>query len=214
MISHSRYIYLKDEKKPYIQTLNLENWSKSDKNSCSNYLGMKSGKKIFEQIKEHLKAVNLLPDEYFICDNDWKDNKLLPDYELAVCNTTFGGSEGIYLDINLIASDFNGNSKSYHFITGKTLGESADDYIKMSRIGTECSMLLNGRGCKLTKQSSEFMLNPEQTQIIKIALNNLKAELQTLNKSNDIINNLVNMFSDVKNTISNNTSIEEFEEEL
>ena len=70
-------------------------------------------------------AVVLIPD-------NWRD---------FTCNVSYGGSEGIYLDISL-----NTASGSQSFITGKTLSEDVESFLNMSRAAAECNIMLNGNG--------------------------------------------------------------------
>ena len=49
------------------------------------------------------------------------------------------------MEISLFCREL-GRISLFNFATGKTLGESGDDFLRMSRIAAECSMMLNGRG--------------------------------------------------------------------
>lgn len=84
----------------------------------------------------------------------------LPDFNFARCVPNFGGSEGIYLDIDLIYCDEDGEQKSLRFATGKTLQEGVDAFFWMSRIAAECSLMLNGRGRTYEKHNVELVLKP------------------------------------------------------
>lgn len=67
----------------------------------------------------------------------------LPINARFICNTDWGGSEGVYTDILL------GDPKAtapVAFATIKTLGETADDFLRMSHIGAIAHLLLNGNG--------------------------------------------------------------------
>lgn len=109
-------------------------------------VGMMKAEDAFKALEHHLESVGLLPDEYFL-PGMFKKGEELPNYYEAICNTNWGGNEGIYLDISLIyREDHKRDFKFYKFATGKTLGSSGDDFVLMGRIAAECSMMLNGYG--------------------------------------------------------------------
>lgn len=125
-----------------IKTIDTELWSLPDENHRVKMIGRKTFNELFEELHVHLEKNNLLPDEYFIISTDVDDaNVQVPEFRQALCNTDFGESEGIYTDVVLRTSEGN-----IHFATGKTLGETADDFYRMTRIGAEISLMLNGRG--------------------------------------------------------------------
>lgn len=118
------------------------------------HVGMITAQEAFDQLKEHLKKVGLLPDEYFLVSHNINAETELPVFTDAICHTKWGGNEGVYIDIDLkYFDDFDetlpNNERQAHFFhlaTGKTLGANGDDFLRMSRIAAECSMMLNGRG--------------------------------------------------------------------
>lgn len=174
------------------KTLDLDIWSEPDEQHRVKHLGMKNAKETFVLIENHLKEAGLLPDEYFLCSfRDYGADTSLPDYDEAICHTNFGGNEGIYIDILLKHSE-NDNVKYTRFATGKTLGETADDFLRMSRIAAECSLLLNGRGSALHKSTfAELMLDKEQTLALVDALE-LKAQLNDADiRTNSKINSIL-----------------------
>lgn len=101
----------------------------------------------FEQLKSHLKDLGMLPDEYFeLSSHERNPLAHIPqDWREFICNTSFGGSEGIYLDISI-----NTQSGTKCFATGKTLSEDTDSFLWMSRIAAECNLMLNGNGIQMT----------------------------------------------------------------
>lgn len=111
-----------------------------DKPGMCRAVGQANKQEIFDQLKDHLEYVGMLPDEYFllstqqpeIIPENWRDFK---------CNVSYGGSEGIYLEISL-----NTASGSQGFITGKTLNEDVESFLNMSRAAAECNLMLNGNG--------------------------------------------------------------------
>lgn len=139
-----------------INTLEVDLWSEPDEQHRVQHIGMANAQETFNKLEKHLLEQNLLPDEYFLFSDSNFPGGNLPDYDEAVCRTNFGGSEGIYLDISLnYCGDF------IHFATGKTLREDAEAFAHMSRIGAECSMMLNGRGRKIPLTQKQFEIGQQ-----------------------------------------------------
>lgn len=150
-----------------LKTIEVDRWEPSEKKGMVKHVGMISPQAAFDALDKHLKEADMLPDEYFSPNSwDWKGVKELPDYLRASCDVNWGGSEGIYLDIALLYRDENQHLKRFNFATGKTLGTSGDDFLRMSRIAAECSMMLNGRG-----EIIRFNDEP-QKEGIEVELNN------------------------------------------
>ena len=90
----------------------------------------------------------------------------MPEFEEALCIPNFGSSEGIYLDISLACRDSEGSRYFQSFATGKTLGETADDYFRMFRIGAECSLMLNGRGFSYERNNVDIVLTEKEAAAV------------------------------------------------
>lgn len=153
---------------PKIQSFEVDRWSEPDEHRRVKHIGMAKSQDIFDKLEAHLKRNNLLPDEYFLFDGGEYGElpKELPNYEVALCIPNYGASEGIYLDISLKYYDKDGRQRFVSFATGKTLGESADDFYKMSRIAAECSLLLNGRGQTYERENVDLTLTPEELSMV------------------------------------------------
>lgn len=147
-----------------IKSFEVDRWSEKDEKGRVKHIGMLKMGEVFEMLKEHLSSKDMLPDEYFlISQNDWNEDWELPDYDYAICIPNFGGSEGIYLDISLVYDDEQKQRRHMRFVTGKTLEESADAFLKMARVAAECSLMLNGHGSRYRKSDVDVSLNPAQT---------------------------------------------------
>ena len=88
-------------------------WSEPDEQHRVWHIGMADVRETFENLKSHLKATGLLPDEYFLFDGEY-DTQLqgeLPNFDYAFCVPNFGASEGIYLNISLACRDDSGSLK-------------------------------------------------------------------------------------------------------
>lgn len=133
-----------------LQTIEVDKWVPGEKKGTVRHAGMISPYDAFTQLRNHLEKVDMMPEEYFSMNPwEWKRDgfdETLPDYLRAECSVHWGGSEGIYMDIALLYRDEKNNLKRMDFATGKTCGSSGDDFLRMSRIAAECSMMLNGRG--------------------------------------------------------------------
>ena len=151
-----------------IQTFELDRWSEPDENHRVKHIGMADAKKTFDKLKTHLEMKGLLPDEYFLYSDELSGE--LPEFEEALCIPNFGSSEGIYLDISLACRDSEGSRYFQSFATGKTLGETADDYFRMFRIAAECSLILNGRGFSYERNNVDIVLTEKEAAAQKAHL--------------------------------------------
>lgn len=156
-----------------IKTIESDRYEKAEDGVHVKHVGMIKAQEAFDQLKAHLEKVGLLPDEYFNSNDwKWKGVKELPDYIRASCDVNWGSCEGIYLDISLLHRE-NNEIKYFSFATGKTLGRSGDDFLRMSRIAAECSMMLNGRGSIVKVSESAYdnlQLTAEEKGLISKAL--------------------------------------------
>ena len=125
-----------------LKTIEIDKYeSIPEKPGACREAGQASKHEVFEQLKNHLAYVGMLPNEYFLLSREAPES--IPDnWRDFTCNVSFGGSEGIYLDISL--NTVNGTQS---FITGKTLSEGVEDFLNMSRIAAECNLMLNSNGC-------------------------------------------------------------------
>ncbi len=143
-----------------IQTIDVDRWSEPDENHRVRHIGMADAQEVFDKLRAHLQQQDLLPDEYFSFSRDLTGE--LPEFAEVLCVPSFGGSEGIYLDIDLICRKTDSPPQKIHFATGKTLGETADDYMRMFRIAAECSLMLNGCGAAFERNEAILSLTEEE----------------------------------------------------
>lgn len=116
---------------------------------------------------------------------------IIPDFDEAVCSVNFGG-EGIYLDIDLKYLSSENERRQVHFATGKTLGENTFDFYRMSLIAGECSMLLNGDGCKVKNNTKTILiLDNVEADIITRSLELQAAFNNDVNRSNSEVYDLL-----------------------
>lgn len=147
-----------------IKTFELDRWSEPDEKRRVRHIGMADAKETFDRLQTHLELKGLLPDEYFLFSDELTGE--LPEFDQALCIPNFGASEGIYLDISLACRDKDGKRYFQNFATGKTLGETADDYYRMFRIAAECSMMLNGRGNTYEQKKVDIVLTEQEAEAV------------------------------------------------
>lgn len=157
-----------------IESFAVDCWSEPDENGRVRHTGMANAREIFNKLEAHLRKHGLLPDDYFLFNEALTGE--LPDYDEMLCIPRYGISEGVYVDISLVWRDQAGAQKQMQFATGKTLGESADDFMRMSRIAAECSLLLNGHGQSYARNETELPLTEDElrtlTTVLDIELEN------------------------------------------
>lgn len=147
-----------------IKTFELDRWSEPDEKRRVRHIGMADAKETFDRLQTHLELKGLLPDEYFLFSDELTGE--LPEFDQALCIPNFGASEGIYLDISLACRDKDGRRYLQEFATGKTLGETADDYYRMFRIAAECSLMLNGRGNIYEQKKVDIVLTEQEAETV------------------------------------------------
>ena len=147
-----------------IKTFELDRWSEPDEKRRVRHIGMADAKETFDRLQTHLELKGLLPDEYFLFSDELTGE--LPEFDQALCIPNFGASEGIYLDISLACRDKDGKRCFQNFATGKTLGETADDYYRMFRIAAECSLMLNGRGNTYEQKKVDIVLTEQEAEAV------------------------------------------------
>lgn len=147
-----------------IKTFELDRWSEPDEKRRVRHIGMADAKETFDRLQTHLELKGLLPDEYFLFSDELTGE--LPEFDQALCIPNFGASEGVYLDIELACRDKDGKRYFQNFATGKTLGETADDYYRMFRIAAECSLMLNGRGNTYEQKKVDIVLTEQEAEAV------------------------------------------------
>ncbi len=164
-------------------------------------VGTKTYRQIFDELRDHLKAVGFLEDFSFALSGRISD----PDKQIPLNTYGFhaaadwGGSEGIDVNIGLTVGN-----KQFAFATGKTLSEDIESYLKMSRIAAECQLMLNG-GVMSIPEDTKSRLFPAETagcitrvingeeHIIRLTeeeLNRIWDEGDMLNTVNDVVHRL------------------------
>lgn len=85
---------------------------------------------VFKDLEESMNANGMMPDEYFLLSHRFDKNAKMPRDASITTTVRWGGNEGVYLDVDMTA--FEGGT--VHFATGKTLGQTEEDYDRMCAI--------------------------------------------------------------------------------
>ena len=127
-----------------MKRIEFERWEPDAENPRRlKYAGQRAAEEVYQELKARLDSVGYLPDEYLLLDNRWQNGREMPRDAGFFCRTDYGGSEGIYLDVFLDWYE-DGQHKTEHFMTGKTLGESGADMDRMSLISSAITKAVRG----------------------------------------------------------------------
>ena len=127
-----------------MKRIEFERWEPDAENPRRlKYAGQRAAEEVYQELKARLDSVGYLPDEYLLLDNRWQNGREMPRDAGFFCRTEYGGSEGIYLDVFLDWYE-DGQHKTEHFMTGKTLGESGADLDRMSLISSAITKAVRG----------------------------------------------------------------------
>jgi len=164
-----------------MKRIEFERWEPDAENPRRlKYAGQHAAEEVYQELKARLDSVGYLPDEYLLLDNRWQNGREMPRDAGFFCRTDYGGSEGIYLDVFLDWYE-DGQHKTEHFMTGKTLGESGADLDRMSLISSAITKAVRGDssvharymviGGQLGPEGSLLLhLNPDEQQVVAQAL--------------------------------------------
>lgn len=127
-----------------MKRIEFERWEPDAENPRRlKYASQRAAEEVYQELKARLDSVGYLPDEYLLLDNRWQNGREMPRDAGFFCRTDYGGSEGIYLDVFLDWYE-DGQHKTEHFMTGKTLGESGADLDRMSLISSAITKAVRG----------------------------------------------------------------------
>ena len=101
--------------------IETEIWkSDPEKKGLLHYAGQRKTDEVFRELKTFLEKEGLLPDEYFdIAYGFDQESPLFPKTDDFRCYAQWGGSEGIYLEVDLLTRDpATGKREWINFATG------------------------------------------------------------------------------------------------
>lgn len=142
-----------------MKTIDLELWGpKEDDPRYAERKGQRSAEEVFNELKQRLDGMGMLPDEYFLLDSEWKNGKYIPVEADIFVTTDYGESEGVYLDGYLKWYE-DGKPISKSFFTGKTLGQTGADLDRMFLISSAITKAFHGDGGQYARFSK---LGPQE----------------------------------------------------
>lgn len=145
-----------------------------------NYAGQRTAEDVFHELETRLDSVGYLPDEYLLLDNRWQNGREMPRDADFLCKTDYGGSEGIYLDVFLEWCE-EGQRKTEHFMTGKTLGESGADLDRMFLISAAITKAFRGdSGVHARYMVVGGQAEPEETMTLHLSPDEQRLVAQAL----------------------------------
>lgn len=119
-----------------------------DSNQTGRYILVpKKVKEVFHDLQKALNQARLIPDEGISLSYDLPENSDFPVVDRIFCNASWGSSEGIYIDVFIIEYDEQERKDRWiRFVTGKTLGETTDDFDYMQYVCGYIYRLFMGNG--------------------------------------------------------------------
>ena len=129
--------------------IQTEIWVPSKKHpGCVEYKGQRNAREVYTEIRDLLKAENLMPDEYFIIGSKFDNiNVNVPKVIDVICYAKWGGSEGIYLHVDFIVENTTYNIyEPVNFAVGKSLKETTEAFDRMQYIAGRIYRAFMGDG--------------------------------------------------------------------
>lgn len=117
-----------------------------DKKGYVRYVGQRKLVEVFNELEAYLKKEDIYPEEYFLQTHDARPDTLFPRGDIR-CYAQWGGSEGIYIELEvLVGATKDSSYKIVHIATGKTLDESGEAYDRMQYIAGRIYKAFCGEG--------------------------------------------------------------------
>ena len=164
-----------------MKRIEFERWKPDAENPRKlKYAGQRTAEEVYQELKARLDSVGYLPDEYLLLDIHWQNGREMPRDADFFCRTDYGGSEGIYLGMFLEWCE-DGQRKTEHFMTGKTLGESGADLDRMFLISSAITKAFRGDN----SVHSRYMVvggqpEPEETMSLNLSPDEQRLVAQAL----------------------------------
>ena len=160
-----------------MKTIELERWEpKPDDPCCVHFVGLRTGQEVFNELKERLEQMGLLPDEYVSLDIRWEHGEEIPKGADVFCTCDYGSSEGIYLDVYLKWYE-EGKPVVEGFATGKTLDDSGVSLDRMFLVAAAVTKAFHGYGYDLGNSGCILHLSHEEAQMLTDILTKQKEAL-------------------------------------
>ena len=132
-----------------MKKIETEIWVPSKEHpNCVKYKGQRNAREVYTEIRDLLKAEDLMPDEYFIISSKFDNiNVNVPKVVDVICYAKWGGSEGIYLHVDFIVENTTYNIyEPVNFAVGKSLKETTEAFDRMQYIAGRIYRAFMGDG--------------------------------------------------------------------
>jgi len=149
-------------------------------------VGFRKAKDVFHELEERLRQLGLYPDEYFVLNSPYDDKgALFPETVTMHCYANWGGSEGIYLEVDLIAVE-DGKLVRRNFATGKSLAEDGDSFDRMQYTAGVIYKLFYGERFMPTRY---FLFSQDEKQNMNVLQSRVEREFRDFVKKLLVHNN-------------------------
>ena len=149
-------------------------------------IGFRKAKDVFRELEERLRQLGLYPDEYFVLNSPYDDKgALFPEIVTMNCYANWGGSEGIYLEVDLIAVE-DGKLVRRNFATGKSLAEDGDSFDRLQYTAGVIYKLFYGERFMPTRY---FLLPQDEKQNMNVLQSRVEREFRDFVKKLLVHNN-------------------------
>ena len=149
-------------------------------------VGFRKAKDVFHELEERLRQLGLYPDEYFVLNSPYDDKgALFPEIVTMNCYANWGGSEGIYLEVDLIAVE-DGKLVRRNFATGKSLAEDGDSFDRLQYTAGVIYKLFYGERFMPTRY---FLLPQDEKQNMNVLQSRVEREFRDFVKKLLVHNN-------------------------
>ena len=149
-------------------------------------VGFRKAKDVFHELEERLRQLGLYPDEYFVLNSPYDDKgALFPETVTMHCYANWGGSEGIYLEVDLMAVE-DGKLVRRNFATGKSLAEDGDSFDRLQYTAGVIYKLFYGERFMPTRY---FLLPQDEKQNMNVLQSRVEREFRDFVKKLLVHNN-------------------------
>lgn len=139
--------------------IEFEHWELDPKDAnMMKYVCQFTASMVFQELKQRLDSIGMLPDEYFLMADEWANGREIPNGADVFVTTDYGASEGVYLDGYLKWHE-DGKPVIKSFFTGKTLGNTGADLDRMFLISSAITKAFHGDHGEYTRY---IKLGPEE----------------------------------------------------
>ena len=154
-----------------MEPIQMENWKpKADDPRYVEFDSLRSAEEVFEELRQRLEGIGMLPDEYFDLNMQWWRGKEIPRGADVFCTTDYGESEGIYVDVYLKWYDEQEKQiVTKSFITGKTLGRTGADLDRMFLVASAITKAIHGERGQYVRYKQLGQEEPTESMLISLS---------------------------------------------